>query len=234
MTGTVDHDELAPASVTSTMVSEICAPALLLGVQLRSAQDFGDPSLLRRRMRELLDRTEEQLRDARLTAPDVSDIAFALVAFLDESISQSSWNRKAEWLATPMQYDRFKRYDAGEEFFTRLAGLPNAKPPRSDVHQIYFLCLTLGFKGKYRLLADEEWHELVSDVGMQFRRAGDQSRAPLAPNALPGEVLAQAVKEIPVWVFAVAAASVAFLVYVVLMILISGRARGIEELLRLQ
>src|SRR5688572_12594425 len=121
-------------------------------------------------MQDMLDRVEERLRDAGLAQSDVSDVVLALVAFLDESIIRSDWEHKTEWRASPLQYDRFGRDDAGEEFFSRLTTMRAERTVRTDVLQIYFLCLTLGFKGRYALAPEHEWESLRSQVGAQLRR----------------------------------------------------------------
>jgi type VI secretion system protein ImpK len=217
----------------SDIVSEICASALLLGVQLRSSRDFGEPAALRRRTKELLDHTEEALRAARVAEADVRDIIFALVSFLDESVSLSPWSQKGTWLSRPMQLERFDRYDAGEEFFVTLDALRHERAVRTNVLEIYFLCLTLGFKGKYQLLPDEEWQELVTRVGAELRRDGAHDATALSPHGLPSDTLTDAVKEMPAWVFAAAVAATALVIYVVLAVLISWRAGRVDDLLRL-
>src|SRR5215471_2975889 len=232
--GVAGEIQLTVGTAPPATVSEICAPALLLGVQLRSATAFGDSQTLRRRMTDLLDRIEEQLRDARVVSPDLSNIVFALTAFLDESISQSSWDHRSEWVAAPLCFERFNRFDAGEEFFVRLQALANTQPPSPDVLQIYFLCLTLGFKGRYLLRSNEEWYALVADVGAMVRNAtpSHQAVASLSPRGLPGEAIAEAVKEIPIWVFAVAAAGFALVTYFALTLMINWRAASLEHLIR--
>jgi type VI secretion system protein ImpK len=205
---------------------------LLLGAQLRSADAFGDPQTLRRRVTDLLDRIEEQLKDARVVSPDLSNIIFALAAFLDESISQSSWSYRGEWVAAPLCFERFNRFDAGEEFFARLQSLESTRPVPHDVLQIYFLCLTLGFKGRYLLRSNQEWYALVAEIGALVRTTSNEAPASLSPRGLPGEVIAQVVKEIPMWVFAVAAAGLALVTYFVLTLMINWRAGSLEHLIR--
>ena len=101
MTTAVAFDTLSLPSISPTIVSEVCAPALLLGVRLRWKQNSGDPGPLRQRMQEMLDRIEDRLRDAGLAQSDISDVVFALVAFLDESIISSDWEHTSEWRANP-------------------------------------------------------------------------------------------------------------------------------------
>jgi type VI secretion system protein ImpK len=226
-----DTLSLSLPSISPTIVSEVCAPALLLGVRLRWKQNSGESEPLRQRMQDMLDRIEERLRDAGLAQSDISDVVFALVAFLDESIIRSEWQHKTEWRASPLQFDRFGRDDAGEEFFTRLTAIRAERTVRADVLQIYFLCLTLGFKGKYALLAKNEWESLRVQVGAQLRRLDGREGAALAPHGRAGEELAEVVKEIPLWVFVVAGAAVAFALYLTLAVLIASKLGAVQQLL---
>ncbi|HYW49101.1 MAG TPA: DotU family type IV/VI secretion system protein, partial [Gemmatimonadaceae bacterium] len=73
----------------TTVIRDVCAPALLLGMQLRAAHEAGDVALLRRRTCDLLTGIEADLAQARVSRAAQEDLMFALVAFLDESISQS-------------------------------------------------------------------------------------------------------------------------------------------------
>ena len=231
MTTAVAFDTLSLPSISPTIVSEVCAPAFLLGVRLRWKQSSGDPDALRHRMQEMLDRIEERLRAAGLAPSDIADVVFALVAFLDESIIRSEWEHKTEWRSSPMQFERFGRDDAGEEFFTRLTTLRAERSLRPDVLQIYFLCLALGFKGRYALLPAKEWETLRADVGAQLRRLDGKERAPLAPHGRAGDELADVVKEIPLWVFAVAGVAVAFALYLTLTVLIAWKLGAVRQLL---
>jgi type VI secretion system protein ImpK len=212
-------------------VSEICAPALLLAVQLRDAREIDDMDATRRRIREMLDRTELELRAAGLDEPDTSDTMFALVAALDEAITRSGWDQKELWIARPMQFERFGRYDAGEEFFVRLDRLRQERVPRMDVLHVYYLCLALGFKGQYQVRPDAEWEELVGVVAARLRRGEPDARLPLAPHGMPGEEIGEVVREIPVWVIVAAAGAFASLIYLVLMALVSRHAGTVERVL---
>lgn len=231
MTTAVAPDTLSLPSISPTIVSEVCAPALLLGVRLRWQENSGDHEAMRRRMQEMLDRIEERLRDAGLAQSDVADVVFALVAFLDESIIRSEWEHKSEWRSSPMQFDRFGRDDAGEEFFTRLTALRAERAVRADVLQIYFLCLTLGFKGKYALKSQSEWESLRAQVGAQLRRLDGRERSPLSPHGRAGEELAAVVKEVPLWVFVVAGVAVAFALYLTFTALIASKLGALQQLL---
>ena len=102
---------------------------------------------------EFRQRLEQQLSEARLTATDIgserSEIEsamFAVVAWIDETIMCSEWEGADLWRRRPLQKSYFNTTKAGVEFFTRLEALRNED---DAVREVYFLCLSLGFKGRY-------------------------------------------------------------------------------------
>ncbi len=212
-------------------LAEACAPVLLFSVQLRGAQDLGDVDAARGRVRTLLARTEAGVRGLGLADADATDVMFALVATLDESIMRSPWPGRSEWVARPMQFERFGRYDGGEEFFARLDRLRQERVLRADVLHVYFFCLALGFRGWYQVRPHAEWRALVEAVAAQLRRGDPAGRPPLAPHGTAREEIAEAVREVPVWVVVVVAVATATALYLVLTALVAVRVGAVERLL---
>ena len=71
---------------------------------------------------------------------------FAVCAWIDETILCSGWSGKDQWQRYPLQLFFFKTTMAGEEFFSRLAGL---EAREKSIMEVYFFCLALDFKGRY-------------------------------------------------------------------------------------
>jgi type VI secretion system protein ImpK len=74
---------------------------------------------------------------------------FAIVAFIDETFLLSSWENKKEWKKDLLQVHHFQCVNAGESFFQKLDQLSAFNPAEKDIREVYYYCLTLGFKGKY-------------------------------------------------------------------------------------
>jgi type VI secretion system protein ImpK len=76
-----------------------------------------------------------------------ADLArFAVCAWIDEAILSSGWNEKAAWQKEPLQLKYFKTLAAGEIFFEKLNALGLQS---NDVREVYYLCLAMGFMGRY-------------------------------------------------------------------------------------
>lgn len=85
--------------------------------------------------------------------PEAYDEArFAVCAWIDEEILASSWTERSQWLRDQLQRLHYNTTDAGEEFFRRLGRLA---PDDREVREVYYLCLALGFTGRYCHPGDE-------------------------------------------------------------------------------
>ena len=71
---------------------------------------------------------------------------FAIFAWIDEVILGSAWNQKEQWQGQQLQRIHFQTTDAGELFFERLNSLG---PHQNNVREVYYLCLAMGFSGRY-------------------------------------------------------------------------------------
>lgn len=208
-------------------LSDICGEVFTLILHLRKSADFGDLELLRQRVRGLLERMESRAHDAGTSAEDTHQALFALIAFLDETIIASDWSQKDAWLAKPLQLEYFDRFDAGEEFFNRLDKIRQRSRSMSHVLKVYYLCMALGFRGKYQFLEREKIKTLIEETYAELRHGGGKSAAPLSPHGLRGDELVQVVtREVPFWVIAVFAVAGGFFFYLVMTLLVSSAARG--------
>ncbi len=150
-------------------------------VQLRSARAFGAARALRTRARSLLDGAAHAARESGASEADCEAASFAVVAFLDETIQEADWDEKEVWLSRPLQLELYDRYDAGEEFFVRLASLRRDPDANASVLHIYYLCLALGFRGQYQLQHDEPLAALRAAVRNDLQAVGSAPARRLAP-----------------------------------------------------
>ena len=207
-------------------LSEVFASCFTLILQLRESDDLGDGDLLRSRILELLKSTEQKGIQAAIPSTDIKDARFAIVAFLDEAILGSNWAGKAAWVAKPLQVQLYGQAVAGQEFFERLERLKADAALRNDVLEIYYLCMALGFKGKYQMMGAKGQHELrnqIDDTYSRLKASGKSTGPLLSPHGRPRDQVATEVKsKLPPWVIAVAAASIGLVVYVVMSIMMGS------------
>jgi len=204
-------------------LAEIYAPCFTLILQLRASHDFGDLETLRRRIKDLLDHSEREALRLGISREDIPEARFALVAFIDETILSSRWSQKAQWEAKPLQLEFSDRYDAGEEFFVRLDRL--LAQPAADVLEVFYLCMALGFKGRYELYEQERLLILIEETFAALSRTPRMGVGELSPHGKPrGQVATEVRDKLPVWVFAVFAVGLALLIYIGMSLSMNSKA----------
>ena len=214
-------------------LSDLSAECLILILQLRSTNDYGDPSNLKTRASEMFERFEDSARKSGIENDKIRLAKFALVAFLDETIFSSEWARKEEWLSDPLQIKLFDTFNAGEEFFTYMAEMRLRSNQNKDVLEIYYLCLSLGFKGKYQLQSPENLRRIIDDLNLELHPDAFRSFDAISPNGKPRQSIVQTVRSgAPLWVYPLAAILIFVFIYLVMSFAISGEAEDVIDYLK--
>lgn len=206
----------------------VCSDVLSLILQLRSSRDLPAPDILQRRVLGLFETMMANGREARLPEQDMMDAKFALAAFADEIIYNSTWPGKTQWLSNPLQLQFFGLNTAGDTFFDKLDGL-HGQRGRAHVAQIYFLCLALGFQGRYRLRQQEQLSTIVEGVG-NYVALAEGGGDVLAPDAERKDGGGGAVRrELPFVALAVGFLALALIVVVVLRLILGSSADSVSD-----
>jgi type VI secretion system protein ImpK len=209
----------------------VCSDVLSLILQLRNSRDLPAPDILQRRVLQLFDTMMQNGREARIPEQDMIDAKFALAAFADEIIYHSNWPGKTQWLSNPLQLQFFQLNTAGDQFFANLDSL-HGQRNRAHVAQIYFLCLALGFQGKYRLRHQEGLQAVVEGLGNYVALAegqGDQ----LAPSAERKDGGGSTVRrELPYLFIALGFLALALVVIFILWLVIGSNADSTAEAIK--
>lgn len=117
-----------------------------------------------------LDQFKSSLKEQNIPTEKISSALYALTAFIDELVLLSEWAGKKQWMSQTLQWQLFQEHLAGEGFFKRLNILRQSGEAEADVLQLYYVCLQLGFQGKYRLLGVEHLNAYITDFKAQLTR----------------------------------------------------------------
>lgn len=147
----------------------------------------------------LMSESEGRLREASFSQEEYDLARFAICAWVDEAILSSSWNEKGRWQGEQLQRLYYQTTDAGEIFFDRLNALG---PHQRDVREVYYLCLAMGFMGRYCHEGDEYLLEQLKTSNLKLLTGSSVGlpsldRTDLFPEAYPvdlGEVVPQKAK----------------------------------------
>jgi type VI secretion system protein ImpK len=147
--------------------------AFTVAVRLRSnRQVAADADSFRVHIKTLLANADRDARQAGYEGEHVKLAIYAYVAFLDESVLRSSEPIFAGWARQPLQEEIFGDHVAGEEFFRKLDELLARQDSESlaDVLEVFLLCLTLGFRGRYGSASADQLHGLIATIQSRIDR----------------------------------------------------------------
>jgi type VI secretion system protein ImpK len=134
-------------------------------------QDRVQPELVHGRLRGLVDGMQRKAREAGYGEQDARAMAYALVALADETVLAHAGPLRDFWATQPLQLAYFGENTAGENFFVQLEQV-RADAQRTDVLRVFYLCLLLGFQGRYGVRgAEVALSDLIESVRVQLTRA---------------------------------------------------------------
>jgi type VI secretion system protein ImpK len=144
---------------------------------------------------------------------DLDDAKYAIVAFIDEQLFRAPWPGRQQWMLEPLQFVYFNENTAGEGFFARLEALEK-EPSRLHVLQIYYLCLALGFQGKYAVRGGDGLAAVLDQLSGTLARALPQGETLSPHGAATDAARGRARREAPVLMIAAGVVVLAVLVFV--------------------
>jgi type VI secretion system protein ImpK len=124
-----------------------------------------------------------------ISREDYEQARFMVCAWIDETILASAWDHRGQWQKEQLQRLYYGTVDAGEEVFERLNALGFLQ---NDVREVYYLCLSLGFKGRFIHPEDEYLLEQLRTSNLKLLLGSSLGipsleRADLFPESYPAE-----------------------------------------------
>jgi type VI secretion system protein ImpK len=215
-------------------LADLCGDLLAFALQLKRSADPGDAEMLRQKIDEQFRALETKSRQADVPQEDVQQAKYAIAAFIDEMILTSSWGLKDSWADKPLQLAYFNDFAAGEEFYNKIDTLRGAK--RNNVLEVYYLCLALGFRGKYVDLQGMEKKKVLMDTMLREMRGTAAPAAPgtggLSPSWTPPDALPGIVKNFPAWFVAASCGLFIILLFILLSSILGSSAEGLVNFLK--
>jgi len=205
-------------------------------VRLRfNRQNVSSEDAFRTQIREGLGRAMNEGNARGYSPEDVRVAAYAVVAFLDETILQSKNPVFAKWSGQPLQHELSHKHLAGEEFFDcvqHLLGRRDAAEA-ADVLEVFYLCLLLGYRGRYGASGAGELNGIFQAMREKITRCRG-TNALLSPQAMLPLDPPQP-KAVDPWfrrlsLACVAAALIGIIVFVGCKVLLIGGASGLGTL----
>ena len=186
-------------------------PLLALMARLRDTPRGPDPTVLRERAIEALGRFGTEARAAGVAAELIRPAHYALCASLDDIVLATPWGQQGAWSTGSLVSTFYQEVRSGEQFFTTLAKLRETPGTALPALELMYLCLSLGFQGRYRLAprGASELDRLREDLYASIARQRPAAEPELSPHwrgvAAPYRPARAAV---PIWVLACAALAI--------------------------
>lgn len=139
----------------------------------------------------LLAQAEEGVRKGLVAPEDFEAGRFAICAWIDEALLNSNWQYKQQWQREQLQRLYYQTTEAGEEFFERLNALGLHQ---REVREVYYLCLALGFMGRFHQPGDEVLLEQLKNSNLKILMGSSLGvpaleRKQLFPESYPAETI---------------------------------------------
>ena len=197
------------ATVGNTPLVHAAVPLLALAGRLRGQIANADIESLRRQAMQEIRTFEERARRAEVAAEDVLAARYALCTVLDEAVLNTPWGAQSDW-STQSLLVTFHREAAGGEKFFQILDRVSGEPQRyRALLELLYVCLALGFEGKYRL--DDRGAARLADIREALYRRIEGVQEAVEPELSPRwkgvEDRRNAVlRFVPLWVVAAACA----------------------------
>jgi type VI secretion system protein ImpK len=193
------------------------------------------PSIgLRSTVDALLKQVEERGAQAGYAERQLQTTKFVLAAFVDETVLIADFPLREEWEKYPLQLEYVGEQLAGLTFFERLDALMKSASSEADVDvvEVCYLCLLLGYKGKYNIYYEEQLRSVIENVAEFLRRANRLRSSALAPHwKVTDQPEPPSDPGLPQWAKIGVSAAVALLVlvYVILSFLLTNDLNAAKE-----
>jgi type VI secretion system protein ImpK len=154
-------------------VTEATKDCFDAAIQLRGSDSAAvpPPETLHHRLRGVVDELLRRAAVLGFSHQDAQDMAYAMVALIDEVVLGRPEEYRQFWSSNPLQLHYFNENVAGDGFFARLNTV-RKDPHRAEVLQVYYLCMLFGFQGRYRIRGGElELMTLIDTVQKDLERA---------------------------------------------------------------
>ncbi|MCH8506138.1 MAG: type VI secretion system protein TssL, long form [Ectothiorhodospiraceae bacterium] len=212
-------------------LADIAATLLQLSTELGQAHARVDVRVLHRQVSHQIQDFRQRAEQAGFPAETVRKASYLLCTLLDETVLNSSWGEHSQWSQKSMLRLHHGETYGGESAFRMIDEALGAVRKDGAYLEIAYLCLGLGFQGKFRIdrqgrLKIEQYRE---DLYRELIEARDNHRRELSPDAAVdprsgGRLLGFT----PVWVLASVLATIGFGAY---LFMLTALNRGSDQLM---
>ena len=205
------------------------SPLLAAAIRLRGRVAHPDPDGLRRAMATAVREFEQRALQLGMDTRSLRAARYALCATIDDLVLSTPWGSQSAWTSQSLTSLFHNEVSGGERFFDILEQMERELGRHGDVVELMYLCLSLGFEGRYRVMPRgaatlAEFRDNLFRTLRERRAEWDRELSPHWRGVGTGYDPLR--NRIPVWVIAVGTLGLALLIYLGFNLLLGAASDG--------
>lgn len=177
---------------------------LALVPKLRATTTHDDPAALRVQLLTCIAEFDALAASGGVPRPKITAARYVLCSFIDEVIAQTPWGDGGVWAERNLLQEFHEERWGGEKAFQLLERLGQDAANNADLLELFYVCLQLGFEGRYRGVPDgrAQLDAIAAGVLDAMRPTGDPASTRTLSLRWQGVAThgARDVSAMPLWV----------------------------------
>lgn len=185
----------------------ISAASKLLGaiIKLRTTMNHNNVPDLHKRLTREIQNFERDAKQLSLTPETVLTARYLLCSVVDEIVLSTPWGAASGWSQHSLLSLFHKETSGGEKCFLILQRTLETPGTHLQLLELFYLCLSLGFQGKYRLV--QRGYEQLEQIRENLYRTIESHRPAMERDLSPHwegcvERKTRLIQYVPMWVIA--------------------------------
>ena len=203
---------------------------LALIANLYNSPSHSAPDQLKAQVIQEIKSFELSANKADIDQDTIQKARYALCTTIDEAVFNTPWGRQSGWAENSLLSIFHNEVSGGKRFFQMLQEL--GKNPSQNLHllELMYVCLALGFQGRYRLDNDgnNKLAQIRSWLASLIHQTKGSAESDLSPHWKGVEIKNSGLMRlVPIWVFFVVSASLVLLLYLGLLFSLGAKANPV-------
>lgn len=205
-------------------------PLLTLAVRLRTVSPAHDVDTLRSNIAREMKQLDRRLEASGVQRQTAQTARYALCATIDDIVLNTPWGAQSGWSGQSLVSVFHNEVTGGDRFFDILRQLHAQPAGQIDLLELMYLCLSLGFEGRLRVLSNgpAEHARIRESLYATIRQHRGLIEPELSPRwqgiRAPHKPLTS---QIPLWVFGLVASALLIVVFIGFSLALSGRSSAV-------
>ena len=161
------------------------AASTLLAVFSKTRESLNHPNVgsLHQQLDREIKAFDIKARNAGVKEDTVMIARYLLCTMLDEAVLNTPWGAESAWTQRSLLATFHKETAGGEKFFAILDRLRNSPAENIDALELIYICLSLGYEGKYRVISRgrDQLEQLRDDIFYIIRSYRGEYERSLSP-----------------------------------------------------